>query len=248
MAVSGILGWLNIRHLDLQVTFPDEIYSGVETVITLHVRSLGSRLPSFLIRAHILGETVHFPIVEGGCASSLPMMITFHGRGEKVLEDCRVSSIFPVNFFVRFAPCRVRDLFIVFPNPMRSQMPASVGKGGEGVAETTARGYEGDVAKIADYTGNEPQKLIHWRLSAKHEHFKVKEMTALSAEPIILDFTLVAGLNLEERLSRAAYLVNRLVREQRPVGMKIGGRDISPAATRAHRLLLLRELALHDPN
>ena len=31
-----------------------------------------------------------------------------------------------------------------------------------------SKGFEGDVTKISDYTGTEPLKLVHWRLSAKH--------------------------------------------------------------------------------
>lgn len=247
MAVSGLMGWLNIRHLHLEVAFPDEIYSGIETIVTLRVRSLRRHLPSFLIRAHLFDQTTQFPVVDRGASASIPIMVTFRGRGEKTVEKCRFSSIFPVNFFIRFAHCPLDRPFIVFPEPRKSPIPARAGTGKEGEAAVAARGYDGDVEKIADYTGTEPRKLIHWRLSAKHEQFKVKEMAARAAEPVILDVAAVAGANLEERLSRAAYLVNRLLREKRPVGMKLGGRRIPPATGRTHRLHLLRELALYDP-
>ena len=51
---------------------------------------------------------------------------------------------------------------------------------------------------------------------------------------------------LEERLSRAAFTVNRLCSHHRMVGLRLGdGRSIPPASGTAHRLRLLRELALY---
>jgi len=41
------------------------------------------------------------------------------------------------------------------------------------------------------------------------------------------------------------YLVNRLVKAGRPVGLKLGERTTAPASTRLHRLKLLRELAIY---
>lgn len=115
-----------------------------------------------------------------------------------------------------------------------------------GVLATLAKGYEGDVAKIIDYSGADPLKLVHWRLSAKHGKLKVKEMTADVQTPVIIDIDLLPGKNIDENLSRAVYLVNRLMRSNRPVGLKLRERKIAPAVSRAHRLRLLSELALYD--
>ena len=88
-------------------------------------------------------------------------------------------------------------------------------------------------------------KLIHWRLSAKHEEFKVKEMSATFREPVIIDIDAMPGSGVEERLSSAAFLVNRLIRANRPVGLKLADRTIPPALSREHRLGLLAELAVY---
>lgn len=98
---------------------------------------------------------------------------------------------------------------------------------------------------IRDYTGGEPLKLIHWRLSARHGELKVKEMAMPSEDPLIIDVLSLPGGGLEENLSCAAYLVNRAVRLRRPVGLKFGARVVRPDLTRAHRLRLLTELAVY---
>ena len=138
---------------------------------------------------------------------------------------------------------------MIFPAPVSCGMPGSLDKAlRNGSAATSLKGYEGDVSRIADYTGSEPMKLIHWRLSAKHEEFKVKEMNSTSREPVILDPDALPGRNLEENLSCAAFLVNRLIRANRPVGLKMQDRVITPAVSREHRLRLLAELAVYGKN
>jgi len=52
---------------------------------------------------------------------------------------------------------------------------------------------------------------------------------------------------VEERLSRAAWLVQRWGRE-RPVGLLLGGRTIPAGIGKRHSLMLLKELALYGSN
>lgn len=245
MAVTGIFGWLNIRRLRLSVSFPDEIYSGTETVVTLLLEGSGI-FPSFLIRVDLFGQHIDYPVVERRGTVSTPFVTVFTGRGSRQAEACRVSSIFPVNFFMRSKTYRLDERFVVFPQLMPTSTAAAAGAGAEGGSETTKSGFEGDLLKIGDYTGTEPRKLIHWRLSAKHDRLKVKGLSALSAEPAILDPGCMPGAGMEERLSRTAYLINRLIGERRPVGLRIGDRLLAPSLTRHHRLMLLRELAMYD--
>lgn len=244
MAVTGVFGWLNIRQLGVSVSIPDEIYSDTDTIVTVRLRNR-RRLPAFLIRIDLFGGRAVFPLVERGEPATVPVVVSFTGRGRRIAGACRVSSIFPVNFFIRSNMYDLDHDFIVFPRPLPTTAAETAGSGREGEGDASRSGLEGDLLKIGDYTGTEPKKLIHWRLSAKHDLLKVKGMSALTAEPVILDPAELPG-GVEERLSRAAYLVNRLIAARRPVGLRIGERPIPPAMTREHRLMLLRELALYD--
>jgi uncharacterized protein (DUF58 family) len=92
-------------------------------------------------------------------------------------------------------------------------------------------------------------KMIHWRLSARHEWFKVKEPSATSAEPVIIDLTTHSTIPLEQRLSQATFTINRLCRENRPVGLRVSADHlIPPTSGRNNRLRLLTELAMYDPS
>ena len=87
--------------------------------------------------------------------------------------------------------------------------------------------------------------MIHWKHSARTLDFLVKGFGRSVAAPLVINLDLISGQGLEERLSRAAWLVQRWVRE-RPVGMILGGRLISAGIGKQHGLQLLKELALYD--
>jgi len=247
MALSGILGWLNIQGLHVRIDLPDEIYSGHDTFITVRLGNSKRHLPSFLLRMKVGGRTIDFPILDREGEETGSLTMTFPERGSRNLGVVEICSPFPVNFFVRCTRVSLGRHFLVFPAPLPCPLPASFARVEEKGGRTTAsKGYEGEMAKIADYTGGEPLKLIHWRLSARHGGLKVKELTATAQDPVIIDITSQEGLPLESRLSCAAFLINRLIRSQRPVGMRLRDRIIAPASTRAHRLRLLSELAVYD--
>jgi len=244
MAISGLAGWLNIRGLSVTVDFPDEIYDGRDTLAIVRLENRKRTLPSFLLKVHALDADVLFHLVERKGCETGSLTLRIRGRGKRLLERVRVSSVFPINFFVRSKSLLLRSGFTVFPAP-GSCAPAD-GSGpreARGESASSRRGYGGEIATIRDYTGREPMKLIHWRLSARHQELKVKDLTAPAETPLILDVLSLPGGTLEENLSCGTFLVNRAMRAGRPVGLRLGSRLIPPDITRHHRLRLLTELA-----
>lgn len=247
MAVTGVLGWLNLRGLSAQVQLPDEVYAGTTTAVSVRLENRKKLLPSFLIDVALSSGSVWFLMLQPRRPESESIFLTFSSRGRRSLPSATISSRFPVNFFIRYTRLDLPATFTVFPAPRPLGLFLQGGKPetGEAVA-AAAPGYEGDLTKISDYRGGEPLKLIHWRLSAKHEVFKVKELSATAGEPLTLELDRIPGRDLEQRLCACSYLVNRLVKGGRQVGLRLGEKVIAPAApTRAHRLKLLGELAVY---
>ncbi len=246
MTLSGILGWLNIRGLDVRLDVPDEVYRGLDTLVTVRLANR-RRLPSFLLKVKFYGTTVDFHLLDRGGEEKRSVVVKFPERGRTHITAAEICSPFPVNFFVRCIRCAVDRHVVVFPAPAPCPVAENVAHAAEsGLLPAVAKGYEGEMAKISDYSGGEPLKLIHWRLSARHGSLKVKELTATAQEPVVLDVETLAGRSLEGNLSCAVFLVNRLIRMNRPVGLRLRDRLIAPAASRPHRLRLLTELAVYD--
>jgi uncharacterized protein (DUF58 family) len=246
MATSGIAGWNNIRDLSIEVELPDEIYAGLGTLAKVRIRNGKAHYPSFLLNSSILGNTVTTFLLTGGSAETDSFVHTFPERGTQAMTWAEIRSPFPVNFFVRKRRVAIDLSFPVFPAPLDTPGYSTLENAVKRAAlPSLFKGESGELSRISDYTGNEPMKLIHWRLSAKYEEFKVKEMGSVSGEPVMIDVDSLPGRDLEERLSRACSLVNRLITAGRPVGLKLGEKAIAPSLSRRHRLSLLSELAVY---
>jgi uncharacterized protein (DUF58 family) len=113
-----------------------------------------------------------------------------------------------------------------------------------GTALRSVRGIEGELEQIYQYSGAEPLRTIHWKLSARGDDFLVKSFGSQSARPLLVDLARLPGQGLEERISRAAWLVRLLVCK-RPVGLVFGSRVIPAKCGKQHGLMLLTELALY---
>lgn len=246
LAVSGILGRWNLAGLQVRVELPDEIYDGLETLATVRLENRKRFLPSFLVRAGCGGRSALFVTLAPGESSIASVPVLFEGRGRRTLAGLEVGSAFPVNFFVRRFPAGAARPVLVFPAPRPGPVAGEEGRRAAGGGHhLRGRGVEGEVDRIGDYRG-EPRKLIHWRLSARQDALLVREFSTAAREPVIIDPDRLPGA-LEDRLRTASFLINRLLRESRPVGLRLGSRTVAPGDSRAHKLRLLTELALHAP-
>jgi len=245
MAVSGLLGRWNLAGLRLHLEVPDEVYAGVETLLSVRLENRRRLLPACLIEVLLPTGRTTFTLVErrGSASEALPAL--FPARGIQTMAGVEVRSIFPINFFVRSFPLEVNRRITVFPSP-RPCRPAGDGERKKAGGEMPAarKGYEGELHRITDYRGGDPLKLIHWRLSARHGGLKVKELSAADRPPVTIDLERLPG-DAEERLRCATYLILSFLRENRPVGLRLGKRALPPAVGRAHKLRLLAELAVH---
>lgn len=246
MATSGVAGWHNIKKLRIEIDLPDEIYAGVATLAKVRLVNGKTLFPSFLLNTSVLEKTVTTYLLKGGDFETNSFVHTFSERGVQTIPWAEIRSPFPVNFFVRRRRIAINRKFPVFTAPLRNSGIMSLEENSKRIASSSYfKGDTGEFLRVADYTGNEPMKLIHWRLSAKYEELKVKEMGAAMGEPVVIVVESLPGRDLEEKLSLACYLINRLISANRPVGLKLGERRIGPALSREHRLNLLTELAVY---
>jgi uncharacterized protein (DUF58 family) len=246
MAVSGVLGRWNLAHLALRCSAPEEVYDGVPTLLGIELVNRRRRLPACLLEVSLAGEQVFFPLVGPGGGERKLLPATLHGRGFQHLPAMEVRSRFPVNFFVRRLTIAVADPVLVFPapRPCPAAAPADPATP-RGSVPHQRRGAEGEVSRIGEYRGGEPLKMIHWKLSARHDQLKVKELSATAQTPVVLDLATLPGAGLEARLRCASWLVGQLLRAGRPVGLRAGAIEIVPDCSRPHKLRLLKALALH---
>lgn len=247
MSVTGMAGMLNLKGLTPRLVPPEEIYAGSPACFRLELHNAKRRLPSFLIRLECQGgRALDLPLVPPDRIISATMGFTFPRRGETRLTSITLSSPFPVNFFTRYWTFSLDSTCVVFPR----LVAGSEGGDGEGARRQgdslhLARGVDGELERISGYSGREPLRMIHWKLSARGDQLLVKEFGRQSRQPLIIDLEQQPGRDLEERISSAAWLVKRWV-SLRPVGLRLADRCIAAGTGRRHGMRLLTELALYD--
>ncbi len=249
MAVSGLIGRYNLAGLDLEVVMPGDLFASVETLasVRLYNRKI---FPTFLLTVEIGDSSVLFPLLPGRQSARKPLSLVLRNRGRHPLPPGMFRSCFPVNFFVRSFSAPDAGESIVFPTPHACREWSSDNQGVQnGRQAASRRGGDGDIERIADYSGHQPLKMIHWKLSARQGDLLVKELADSAGEPLLIDLGKLPGRDIEQRLSCATWLIGESLRNNRPVGLQLAHKLIPPATGRRHRLQLLTELALYgsDP-
>jgi uncharacterized protein (DUF58 family) len=247
MSISGIFGKSNLSKISFTVDLPQEIYAG--TLFPLKITLTNNRrfLPAFLIRLTTDTFEALFPFTNTGSALSLYTSISFEKRGAHTINNIRINSVFPFNFFTRFK--KIHDAYncIVFPAmkpcDLSSLYEQEKKRRGEKISDRL--GYESDVVSIREYVRGDPLKYIHWKATAKTGKLKTKELSSLAHRPVIIDFEKIAIANIEEKISSIAYAIVQFCKKNVPVGLKINGNLYLPDVSAAHKLNLLRELALY---
>jgi uncharacterized protein (DUF58 family) len=245
MAVSGLIGRYNLAGLELELSMPDDLFAGVETLVSVRLYNR-KRFPTFLLAVEIGDASVLFPLLPGRHSARKPLPFVLLNRGQQLLPPGTFRSCFPVNFFVRSFSAPEAGTATVFPapRPCRQFIPDAQGvQSGRHVA--TKRGGDGDIERISKYSGQEPLKMIHWKLTARQGELLVKELADSAGEPLILDLAKLPGKDIEQQLSCATWLIRHALRNNRPVGLQLPERMIPPSTGRRHRLQLLTELALY---
>lgn len=245
MAVSGLIGRYNLAGLELEVSMPDDLFAGVETLVSVRLHNR-KRFPAFLISVEIGESSVLFPLLPGRQSARKPLPLILPFRGKHLLPPSTFRSCFPVNFFVRSFSAPDAGEAMVFPTPTACRELLPDDKGMQvGRHAAARRGGDGDIERISPYSGNEPLKMIHWKLTARQGELLVKELADSAGEPLILDLRKLPGTNIEQQLGCATWLVGHSLRNNRPVGLQLVDRLIPPSTGRRHRLQLLTELALY---
>lgn len=249
MAVSGLLGHWNLKDIQVTLEPPDEIYAAVETLMRVRVHNRHRLLPVFLLDLYFDAQTSrtgHLPLLKKGERESIGVPITFNARGKHQHQHLTISSAFPINFFVRRRVLELNQSVIAFPRPLVCRQPGATDQAQRaGALESQMKGTDGDISRIGNYQGTEPLKMIHWKLSARHDSLKIKELSSLQHPPVEIEPLTLPGTGLEQQLRCATYLINDLTRRNRPVGLKLGAVTLPPALGPGHKLRLLKELALY---
>ena len=182
-------------------------------------------------------------------SESVPVAVPVPRRGITRIAQFELRTLYPFGWFHAWTYVQGTLTAYVAPSPRgRRTLPATGGPGSAFRSDT--RGDE-DFAGLRAYEPGVPLKHMAWKVLARGGEAAVQSFTSLAAQPQWLEWSSLEGQDTETRLSQLCLWVLESDAAQHVFGLRIPGKEISPARGAAHRFACLRALALYgiaEPN
>jgi len=245
MAVSGILGQRNLQRLTIEIFPEEDLFANLPANISVQLHNRRRWLPAFLLQVEIGASHRLYPAIPAGNTMKMSLPLTLAERGYQKVPDIWIRSCFPINFFIRSRRLVNQGQLLIFPQPLSVTIPLNQTESRHARhQELVQPGNDGELRNIDSYQSSDPLKAIHWKLSARHDDYKVKRLNRLGAPAVTVNLTDFSG-SLEQRLSRCTFAIIQMTRQQQAVGLQLDEQRIAPAAGRNQQIKLLTELALY---
>jgi uncharacterized protein (DUF58 family) len=175
----------------------------------------------------------------------LSLEIPARRRGLTRITRLELATRQPLGWFRAWTYVHVPLTVYVAPRPRGDRpLPSASGSRGQSAVPSERQGDE-DFAGLRAYAPGVPLKHMAWKVIARGQEAAVRSYADRAMQPEWLEWSLLAGLDLEARLSQLCRWVLECHRLQRPYGLRLPGVEIAPAQGAAHRTSCLRALALH---
>ncbi|HEY4445024.1 MAG TPA: DUF58 domain-containing protein [Steroidobacteraceae bacterium] len=180
--------------------------------------------------------------VSARSSESVPVAVPTPRRGVTRIVQFELRTRYPFGWFHAWTYVQGSLTAYVAPAPRGTRALPAVGGSGY-ASRSEARGDE-DFAGLRAYEPGVPLKHMAWKVLARGAEAAVRSYTGLAAQPEWLEWSSLEGQDTETRLSQLCLWVLESDAAQRIFGLRIPGKEISPAAGAAHRFACLRALAL----
>jgi uncharacterized protein (DUF58 family) len=165
-------------------------------------------------------------------------------RGEFKAPRLRVQTLFPLGLCRAWSVLDLNLSCLVYPKPVPFVMD-QFDSGASGPDESTiSRKGSEEFYGLRNYVAGDSMRSVAWKNVAKGQGMQVKQFVDYVDRNVWLDWDMLYGFNVEERLSRLCYCVLKLAKTGNPFGLKIPGTEIEPDTGPEHRRKLLKALAL----
>lgn len=253
--VSGIAAEYCLRRLELHRHLPDLLFLNTPVTAVLAVKNRKPRLTSFsLTLCDVSDDHVIFPNVEihslsPGASRLLSYPLTPTRRGRWHLSGIRISTEFPFGLFTKRAFYPMEDTVVVCPEIRAINESLLRGLFAAGYEQTVhRRGHGSDLYNLRLYQAGDDSRNIHWPTTARTSQLTIRETEAEEQRRAIIHVpTSVPATHdapFERAVSLAASLVQHLTHHGYSIQLCVGPDRSSFGQGEAHRLELLRMLAL----
>lgn len=166
-------------------------------------------------------------------------------RGRLVIEQIGVHTVFPFGLFRAWAWLHPACTGIVYPAPVEHAPVPPAGGPEDAEGSWDERHGEDDFAGLRSFRPGDSPRRIAWKTAARGDELPVKQFAGSARGSAWLDWDSLPALPLEERLSVLCRWVLDAHAGGGAFGLRIPGKEISPAMGPGHRHQCLTALALY---
>ncbi len=171
-AMAAIVGFANVRRLELELTESGEIYARSPATVGVTVRQRGA-FPAWLLVLR-LGEQSRPSVLTrvGGRGSADGVQhreqeVLFPERGRHRIDSVQISSLYPLGFFRVSKRLPSASELIVFPELFEaaSLRIRDLGAHGDDSKDKPGRGFE--LHALRDFRAGDDPRHVHWKQTAR---------------------------------------------------------------------------------
>jgi len=244
VSISMLHTFRNLARLSISPGMVDPVFAG-ETAQFALVLSNPS-MPRFAVgvtRAKIRVTVPQFGDIPLNAAATIYIPMAAEKRGRMAVGRLEIFTEYPVGLFHAWSYVDFGTSCLVYPrpDPGAGALPIDARSKSEGNIPIAG---DDDFQSLRTYKPGDTPRQIAWKALARGQGLLVKEFGSMTSADLWLDYDALAGIDVEQRLSRLTWWVLEAERAQLPYGLKLPGNSIAPARGKHHRDACLEALAL----
>jgi uncharacterized protein (DUF58 family) len=256
LILSGFLSWLNFKGMRWRLNLPSHFRVGEKADLQIELRNAKHMLPTYNICFHVRTERLRKKErvfldarLNAGDSRRLGWIYRPQKRGVDTIIVSGLESQFPFGFLRKIVGGGIKRPVTVFPARIEYQFKPPSGHHADRRGEISRRpGAGAELINIRRYQQGDPQRLVHWKASARLRRLMIRQMAEENRDGYLVFVESPSSLwredeQFEKLCSFAGSLAEDLFRQGSLIGYAINDEPVSPVRRLHDMQTFLRELA-----
>lgn len=249
LAGMGLVGMVhtarNLARIGVSAGRAEAVFAGESMQFRLYLDGR-ARFDRPAILARHLGSGAQFVVdIPALGIAEVVLDAPAQRRGWMPIGRVMLETRFPLGMFRAWSYVEPDVRCLVYPRPERAPLPAPSADTAAGHARANVHGSD-DFSGLRAYQLQDPPRHVAWKAVARTDEMLTKQFSGAAGAELWLDWSRLAALDTEQRLSRLAGWVLAAEQSGARYGLRLPGMELAPESGEAHRSACLQALALHE--